>query len=916
MFNRNYFLEEDEMNLKKIFPLAILLIAFTAGCGGNSKKHTAASPTWTPKAGYVNTPLDASDPVAFYGDQVGYMNEYITLGPKTIYIDGTLSDDVVAKYQYVYNSFVKAAAAFQDGTSAEPMRVLIAPWVYWADDRNGNWIAGSDPDHSIYGMTIKTKALKLEGLNQDAENVVICGNRGQTQGAIGNWTLFRIEGDDLNVSNLTIANYCSVDLVYPLNHDLDVARRASANVQAQLVSYSGDRAIARNVRFVSRLNLVPIDGGTRTLYEKCHFESTDDSLTGGTAVYLNCDFDFYGKMPTYSLNGAVFLNCDFRSHVGVESDGMQYMSKTTTPVGAIIDGRFVTDDSSIKLGWARNPTSDTRCYQYNVTLNGKNVLMSEANPGVSVDLANYPNLLKAYKLTSGTETVYNTYNLLRGSDDWDPMGVKDKVAALSTADLDVTNLPIRMTAKASVTSLETSSGQTASTSYTVARMTAATALDTASASTAGSVSWGIPVTDQAVFASLAVASDPNNTVVTPTNGTYEDENVTVEAVSSLGLHAAVIITSRPKQLPAPAFTTAPSISFDSASGSLTVNYALDLPNAALKDESVITWYRCTDAAGTGAIAVAVSRLDEPEKTYTLKSGDAGYYIKAEVAPKHSVSAAGTSQSAVYSTAISQSTVKNANIYTTDFQDFPSTAQTSILPGFWTVDGYRPADGTQPAGSMISQTYDTTGSSLGTFVASSSAWNYALGQDNAAVYGMLQTTRGARMMYTPVAGTYGDMSLTLVVSPEKTVGQGFGSGGHYFDIGIKFDPSTLSGYALRIERISTFTDAVCMDLVKYTNGYITKLTNTGGLALGKSAKGVSAFRSNCTIILNATGSTLTASVRCSTDPLPQHVAAGYTQNVDLSATITPNNYGGILLHHTGTNSNGNRTLLRSLSVEWK
>ena len=38
-------------------------------------------------------------------------------------------------------------------------------------------------------------------------------------------------------------------------------------------------------------------------------------------------------------------------------------------------------------------------------------------------------MLNAYKVVSGGKTYYNTYNLLKGSDDWDPLGVKDVIAA-------------------------------------------------------------------------------------------------------------------------------------------------------------------------------------------------------------------------------------------------------------------------------------------------------------------------------------------------------------------------------------------------------------------------------------------------------------------------------------------------------
>ena len=66
--------------------------------------------------------------------------------------------------------------------------------------------------------------------------------------------------------------------------------------QAQLAFADGDRLEAHHCRFVSRLNTCPLNGGKRTFFERCHFESTDDAMCP-TGVYLSCDFDFYGSMP-------------------------------------------------------------------------------------------------------------------------------------------------------------------------------------------------------------------------------------------------------------------------------------------------------------------------------------------------------------------------------------------------------------------------------------------------------------------------------------------------------------------------------------------------------------------------------------------------------------------------------------------
>jgi hypothetical protein len=854
------------------------------------------------------------DPVAFYGGEVGYLDEYYTLGPKTIYIDGSLSNEAIDDYPYVYNSFVSAAENFVDGSETEPMRVLIAPWVYWCDDRDDPVDAGTE-GKSLFGMEIEKTWLQLEGLTIDPNNVILCGNRGQYNGSQGNWTLFRIQGDGLRVQNLTIANYCSVDLIYPLNQELNYPKRSTANPQAQLAAYSGDKAFARNVNFISRLNLMPINGGTRTLYENCHFECTDDAINGN-AVYLNCDFDFYGGKPAAVLNGSVFLNCDFT----VKSSESLNMGKGSSPYGAIIDGRFVSDGST-SIGWTQDPTLTVRCYQYNVTLNGAPIVMSADYPGVSVVIADDSALLKAYKFIYGGETVYNTYNLLRGADDWDPMGIKEKVAAASSAGLDFGALPVRMIASVSPDSLETGTAETSTADYTVIGQSETLA-------NAGDVSWSI-FSGQEAYASVAPSAD-NGAVITPTNNTYSAVPVVVEAVSALGLHAAAVVTVRPGMTPPPAFATEPSIEQLAEQGKLKVNYALNLPSADLTDQSIVSWYRCADEAGTDARLVAVSRNNIPESEYTLTNGDVGYYIKAEVTPKHIISSIGDEYlSAYYPNAISASLVKNGNTLITDFHNIPVDDQPEVKAGFWSLDSYRPPS--MQDGLNFNYTYNP----------GSPGWRYAAGQDNASEanigrHALMNSGRGARLRYTPIAGTYGNMTATLVINPEKSADQGFGGAGQYLDVGVKFNNETMTGYALRIERVSAFGNGTVMDLVKYENGEITYLTDNrkesdaahaawnaaelgsaekAALQLARDAYANTCFTTACTVELKVVGSTLSAKVRTTKAQDSAKKALGYQAEIDLSAEIAPNVEGGFWLNHTGTTSAGNRSLLTNLQIDW-
>ena len=75
--------------------------------------------------------LDPSQPIEFKGNCLRYADKEIILGPKTFFVDGQLSDREVADNPYVFNSFNKAAANFSAGTEAEPMKVYLAPYVYW-----------------------------------------------------------------------------------------------------------------------------------------------------------------------------------------------------------------------------------------------------------------------------------------------------------------------------------------------------------------------------------------------------------------------------------------------------------------------------------------------------------------------------------------------------------------------------------------------------------------------------------------------------------------------------------------------------------------------------------------------------------------------------------------------------------------
>ncbi|MBQ8520689.1 MAG: hypothetical protein IJ456_04810, partial [Bacteroides sp.] len=772
-----------------------------------------------------------------------------------------------------YRSFNEAAEHFTAGTETEPMRVYIAPFVYWIDDPDDTEIKRGKDGREPFGLIVKCPYLHLIGLNDNPRNVVLASRRGQTQGVIGNFTMFDFWGDGLVVKNLTMGNFCNVDLEYPLKPELSREKRNSAITQAHVAYCHCDRIYAENVHFISRLNMNPLNGAKRILFNKCHMESTDDALTG-TGVYLDCTLHFYGERPFWrsDMGGAVFLNSDFYvKHDG----GQQYFCKAVGPL-SIVDCRYHTD-RQVYAGWTAYPTDWLRCYQYHVQMNGQPYVIGSAKPYNTLCMEQTAQL-NAYRVEVDGEVVYNTYNLLRGDDGWDPMNVKEKIeAAGRKAGKDYT----RMATCLSVTPLEKS----LRTGEAPLKLTAAVKGHCNYVWNNVPVKWKVqPGFEKYVKLS---AAEGYECVVEATNHEDETKRFTVIASTDDGLEGAVELTVSPDFIDSPAFLKAPQLKIEK--GRATVEYALDLQGRA--DQSLITWYRCTDKNGADAIPVSVSRLDEPAYTYDLRKEDVGYYLMVGVAPKHVRSLPGEEVRIVSKTPMKRGKIIDTHVYETDFRNFPTRNQPRLIPGFWTVDGYKPIDTAE---------YDWQ------VDMSKDYWIYGKGFNGARGFGLLQDQKGARLLYTPLEGKYGDMEVSLYVDPTKMAGQGFGSAtGQYMDVYIKFDTQTLTGYALRVIRTTKFSNAVDFLLVEYKDGQVTPLT---------APISAICYRTGCIIRLKVEDDVFTAHVETET-PLPPIRSAELLSKVDLDTRITPNTFGGTGVQHTGS-CGESTTMLKYLKVEWK
>lgn len=854
--------------------------AFAQETGVKTARYSAVKDINKTLEGY--TSMDSSDPVEFGGTYIKYQGETIQLSETAIYLDGSLSDELAAQYPYVYNDITKAlsADALKNGTADKPMTVYVAPYVYWIDDPAATDTVQKTEGYSVpYGMVVNSEYLTIKGLTGNPDNVVLAGNRGQSHASNGNYTMFRFNcSGALTVKNITIGNYCSVDLDYPLMSELNQAKRTETITQAQLADVSGDKMFADNCNFISRLNLDPINGASRSLYNNCHFESTDDALNAN-AVYVGCDFDFYGNRPLYSSygTGSTFLGCTFNCKIlNVEAEPTQFFTKeggTITAVDCVYNSNLSVP---ISIGWTKTPSTSLKCYQSNIIHNGQSITIGGEGAKETVDITG-KSVLDAYKIVSGGKTYYNTYNLLKGSDDWDPLGVKDVIKAAGQ-DTVATQLSIT----SDVTEIE-SGKETASIGGTVNYFYGTN-------DTTQKITYSVSDEDKA-YVKLTDNGD-GTCKVEGTNNDDAAKKVIINASTESGLEAAVGITVKPSKLDAPEYIKTPVITND-GQGSLKVDYSLDL--GSREDMSAISWYRCTDAEGSNKVLVAVTRNDSPEYTYKLTAGDVGYYIMAKVESKNIRSDYGTPVNTVYDKAIGVKDVRSKNL-STDFSNFPNIKQSEIKAGFWTVDYNRPAD-TESFGSW--QGADTE-----------EPWKYGTTGNGCVGAGLYEGTQGSRIMYTPVEGTYGDMSLELVVDPAKTAGQGFGSAGQYMDVLLKFDTSTLTGYGLRIVRTKASSNAVTFVLVKYDNGTVTEISDEVI---------ASCYATGCTISLKVEGNKLTAHVETPTEQLADQAAKGYPHVVDLTADIEVNSFGGVAIQHTGTVGSGgwqNTTMLHNLNVTWE
>ncbi len=810
-----------------------------------------AMPGPRPSGRPLNHPLDPDHPVVMLTPaSFSYDGQTYQLDGRHLLVDATLTDTLAP---FACRSFQEAAERWYDGTTDEPMVVYVAPNVYWVDDPDDPAVAVGRDGREPFGMTVRCQNLHLVGLTHDPRNVVLASQRGQTQGAVGNFTMFDFHGDGLEVSNLTMGNYCNVDLDYPLAPQLGRKKRSGAITQAHVAYCHGDRVVARNVRFISRLNMNPLNGARRILFDHCHMECTDDALTGN-GVYLHCDFEFFGQKPFYTTwqTGAVMLDCDFYLK---SENSRSYFCKAPGAV-TLIDCRFHAPAVSY-VGWAPYPSPWLRCYYSNVTFNGQPYLVEADHPETSVCLDGKP-ALAAYKPAAG----YNVNGLLAGDDQWCPMAADESVPGATS--ILTTPREVRLTGGAAPVTISAALRRHANYGVTAPEK----------------VSWHV----QEGFEKYLQIVSLGDTACQLRSDYDEDTPLafTIMARTAEGLEGATQVLLAGKPLPAPTLARKPKISI--SDGVATLRYQLSPKGHA--DESDVTWLLSDTKDAAAAIPVSTTHRT-PAGTYRLKPSDADKYLYASITPAHARSPKGETRM------VGGLRVKPMGMLRTletDFHDFPCQWQPQVREGFWTVDGFKPADTAE-----FSWSFDK----------SNDMWEYAEGFNGAVGWGLLQKQRGARIMFTPPSRSFGDMTVRLDVDPTKTAGQGFGSAtGQYMDVCLKFDNRSLTGYGLRIIRTTKYAKAVDFLLVRYDKGGVVPLT---------APVSAVCYRTGCHITVSYADGKLHADVTTDT-PLAKPDDPNLQTEVHLSASVPHNPYGGFCLQHTGS-CGESTTMLHKLRLEW-
>lgn len=811
-----------------------------------------------PFNGYTNVPFDTTN----------YHYDYL--------VDSSLPADDPADKKF--KTLQAAYAAAPAGTRDRPTIIGVKPDVY---------LMHVGPD-APYSIQITKNNITIVGLTDDRRKVVFADNRGNKEGANNNGYIFDINADGFSMINLTVVDYANLDYEYPGDHSKDLHMRSPVITQAVAIQMQGDRHIYSHVAFLSRLDTTFIRT-TRSYFTNVFIEGTDDFLGGGTVgVIKDSEIYFPTGNGVMSASGLTFINTVFKA-----SRGLEFYKGFGNP-DTLIDCIMPVNTPKSPVAWMAWDTLPVHQNLFSLTYHLKD---ANGRPTRIKDMIKGPATYTLSRELSAEEVkAFNPWNLLRAAlpngpvDDWDPAGGRERYAADGS---DVFRMAL------SSTTPGRSAGNELPGAGPFVSRSAAPTVRTGDAGAQLTVTVlpararDAKITWSAASKLISLSATTGDSVtVTGNNPTDKAEWVPVRATAPNGFYVHAFVYVEPKFIDPPTFLKQPVIATPIA-GKVTVRYLLNFgSHHDLSDQSLITWSQCDNAQCASPREVAVSRGDLPLKTYTLTPGDVGKYLKVSIRPKHNISDPGPEVTAISSKPITRAEVPSPNV-NPNFRNFVADQNTAIVNGEWTVTG-----------TFTSVTGDNLVNGYGLRVSNPTGPGGATRADAGAAAGRAPNPHSSLVYVND--GPVGDETVKVIMTPEKTAGQGFGIAGspddsdpraQRADIYIKYDPRTRTGYSLRFWRTIQSAEKCMFQLYKIDNGVGTPVNDQQELT------GV--FKPNTTITLSVIGDKLTAKGSNTVDG----------DTLSLEGTITPNSFGGAGVFWSGSVPVGNSNVYSEIAISY-
>ncbi|HEY1649508.1 MAG TPA: pectinesterase family protein [Terracidiphilus sp.] len=767
-------------------------------------------------------------------------------------VDGSLAQDDPAHGEF--KTLQAAYAAAPAGTAEKPTVIGIKPDVYF--------LSGTD---TAAGMTITKNYITLLGLTRDRRNVVLADNRGNKEGASNNGYVLIVNATGFTMMNLTLVNYCNMDYEYPGDPSKNLKMRSPVITQAVALQADGDKHVYSHVAFLSRLDTLFIRT-TRSYFTNVYVEGTDDFIGGGAVgVWENSEVYFPTGNGVMSASGITFIHTVFRA-----SRGLEFYKGFRNPV-ALIRCTLPVNTPQSPVAWMVWKAA-VRQNLYSLTYQTRD---ARGNPAVIYDsIVGPPALTLSRELSDKEAKAFNPWNLLQGTpdgqmDDWDPAQVRAKYEADGSE-------VFRMALAASGGSAARPAGAADAGPFANVeppgnasiRTGDAGVTMTASVMPARAADAAIRWSTQSPLVLLS-SGGADGVTISGRNATSHAEYAEVQATAANGFYVTSHIYVEPAYIDPPTFTRKPALAAP-ADGAVTLNYALNLDGR--DDQSIVDWYLCDDARCSTDREVAVSRGDEPLKQLPLTPGFQGKYILASIQPKHNISDPGPETDVISARPVAAANIRSTTV-DPNFRNFVETSDTDYVNGMWTVLG---------------------------------DWTSSTGDNLVNGYGLRIASQGAMLLYQNDAPTT-DMRVKVVMTPEKTAGQGFGIAGspddsagarnQKADIYIKYDPRTRNGYSLRFWRTTLSAEKCMFQLYQIVDGI--------GRPVNEEQQLTGVFKPNTTIVLSIAGSTLTATGSNSVDG----------ETLSLHGTIDPNAFGGAGIAWTGSVPFGNSNVISQFEISY-